>query len=158
MAEIDYSKGKIPGAESGIEIRHSVCDICTPGMHCGLDVYVKDGKVIKVEGTPDHPQNKGKLCTKGLGNRQYPTGRTVSSPRCAGLENGAKANSSPSAGTRQSIPSRKSSSRPGRNTAPIGWPSIRDTASGTGSCSGGLPGTMAARTMALNPAAALPAA
>ena len=71
MAEIDYSKGKIPGAESGIEIRHSVCDICTPGMHCGLDVYVKDGKVIKVEGTPDHPQNKGKLCTKGLGNRQY---------------------------------------------------------------------------------------
>ena len=23
MAEIDYSKGKIPGAESGIEIRHS---------------------------------------------------------------------------------------------------------------------------------------
>ena len=42
MAEIDYSKGKIPGAESGIEIRHSVCDICTPGMHCGLDVYVKD--------------------------------------------------------------------------------------------------------------------
>ena len=71
MAEIDYSKGKIPGAESGIEIRHSVCDICAPGMHCGLDVYVKDGKVIKVEGTPDHPQNKGKLCTKGLGNRQY---------------------------------------------------------------------------------------
>ena len=71
MAEIDYSKGKIPGAESGIEIRHSVCDICTPRMHCGLDVYVKDGKVINVEGTPDHPQNKGKLCTKGLGSRQY---------------------------------------------------------------------------------------
>ena len=84
MAEIDYSKGKIPGAESGIEIRHSVCDICTPGMHCGLDVYVKDGKVIKVEGTPDHPQNKGKLCTKGLGNRQYLYREDRISPRCAG--------------------------------------------------------------------------
>lgn len=68
---IDYEKGKIPGPESGIEIRRSVCDICTPGMHCGLDVYVKDGKVIKVEGMPEHPQSKGKLCTKGLGNRQY---------------------------------------------------------------------------------------
>lgn len=71
MAEIDYSKGKIPGAESGIEIRHSVCDICTPGMHCGLDVYVKDGKVHQGGRHPRPPQNKGKLCTKGLGNRQY---------------------------------------------------------------------------------------
>lgn len=68
---IDYEKGKIPGPESGIEIKHSLCDICTPGMQCGLDVYVKDGKVIKVEGMPEHPQSKGKLCTKGLGNRQY---------------------------------------------------------------------------------------
>jgi len=68
---IDYLKGKVPGEESGIEIRHSVCDICTPGMHCGLDVYVKDGKIIKVEGTKEHPQNKGKLCTKGAANRQY---------------------------------------------------------------------------------------
>ena len=48
---IDYSKGKIPGEESGIEIRHSVCDICTPGMHCGLDVYVKDGKALLADGT-----------------------------------------------------------------------------------------------------------
>ena len=68
---IDDLKGKIPGEESGIEIRHSVCDICTPGMHCGLDVYVKDGKIIKVEGTKEHPVNKGKLCTKGASNRQY---------------------------------------------------------------------------------------
>ena len=68
---INYAKGKIPGEDSGIEIRPSVCDICTPGMHCGLDVYVKDGKVIKVEGAKNHPFNKGKLCTKGQGNRQY---------------------------------------------------------------------------------------
>ena len=36
-----------------------------------LDVYVKDGKVLKVEGTPDHPVNHGFLCTKGVNNRQY---------------------------------------------------------------------------------------
>ena len=39
-------RAKIPCEETGIEIRHSVCDICTPGPQCGLDVYVKDGIVI----------------------------------------------------------------------------------------------------------------
>ena len=71
MAEINYEKGRIPGKESGIEIRHSLCDICSPGMHCGLDVFVKDGKILKVEGTEGFPVNNGKLCTKGAGNRQY---------------------------------------------------------------------------------------
>ncbi|MBS6954345.1 MAG: molybdopterin-dependent oxidoreductase [Enterocloster asparagiformis] len=64
-------KAKIPGPETGIEIRRTLCDICTPQMHCGLDVYVKDGVVLKVEGSPDHPVNRGFLCTKGAGNRQY---------------------------------------------------------------------------------------
>lgn len=64
-------KAKIPGKETGIEVKHSLCDICTPGPHCGLDVYVKDGKVIKVEGTPGYPGSNGKLCTKGASNRQY---------------------------------------------------------------------------------------
>jgi len=34
-------------------------------------VYVKDGTVLKVEGTPGYPINDGKLCTKGASNRQY---------------------------------------------------------------------------------------
>ena len=62
---------KIVCPESGIEIRHSVCDICTPGPQCGLNVYVKDGKAVKIEGDPDHPVNRGKLCTKGAACRQY---------------------------------------------------------------------------------------
>ena len=48
MADINYEKARIPGEESGIEVKYSVCDICTPGSHCGLTCYVKDGKVIKV--------------------------------------------------------------------------------------------------------------
>ncbi|MDR1045454.1 MAG: molybdopterin-dependent oxidoreductase [Candidatus Adiutrix sp.] len=64
-------KAKIPGDETGISIRHSLCDICTPVHHCGVDAYVKDGRVLKVEGTPDNPYNQGFLCTKGLCNRQY---------------------------------------------------------------------------------------
>lgn len=63
-------KAKIPCEDTGIEIRHTLCDICT-GIHCGLDVYVKDGKAIKVEGTPGYPGSNGKLCTKGASNRQY---------------------------------------------------------------------------------------
>lgn len=64
-------KGKIPGPETGIEIRHSICDICSPSFHCGVDAYVKDGTIIKVEGNPNHPVNKGLLCTKGMSNRGY---------------------------------------------------------------------------------------
>lgn len=64
-------RAKIPGPETGIEVRHTLCDICCPSFHCGIDAYVKDGKIIKVEGTADHPVNHGLLCPKGLSNRQY---------------------------------------------------------------------------------------
>lgn len=64
-------KEKIPCPETGIEIKHTMCDICTPGAHCGVNAYVKDGKLLKVEGTPGYPGSNGKLCTKGAANRQY---------------------------------------------------------------------------------------
>ena len=64
-------KAKIACPETGIEIRHSVCDICTPGPQCGLNVYVKEGRAVKIEGDPDHPVNQGRLCTKGAACRQY---------------------------------------------------------------------------------------
>lgn len=72
MATIEEKiKAKIPGADTGIEIRRTLCDICTPLCHCGLDAYVKGGQVIKVEGTEGHPMNGGVLCTKGANNRAY---------------------------------------------------------------------------------------
>ncbi|MCD7845511.1 MAG: molybdopterin-dependent oxidoreductase [Oscillospiraceae bacterium] len=64
-------QGKIPGADTGIEVRQEVCDICAPGPHCGVDCYVRDGKIIKVEGTKNHPVNHGLLCPRGQANRQY---------------------------------------------------------------------------------------
>lgn len=64
-------KAKIPCAETGIEVRHTLCAICSPSNHCGVDAYVKDGKLIKVEGTDEHPKNHGLLCTKGLSNREF---------------------------------------------------------------------------------------
>jgi formate dehydrogenase major subunit len=41
----------------------SICPYCSVG--CGLVVQVKDGKVINIEGDPDHPINEGTLCSKG---------------------------------------------------------------------------------------------
>lgn len=64
-------KAKLPGTDTGIEIRHTMCDICSPGMHCGINAYIKDEKVIKIEGLDGHPSNDGRLCTKGMANREF---------------------------------------------------------------------------------------
>lgn len=63
--------GKIPGEKTGISVKKSICSICNPRSHCGIDVYLKDGKIIKVEGTKEHPANEGTLCAKGAATRQY---------------------------------------------------------------------------------------
>lgn len=41
----------------------SVCPYCAVG--CGQKVYVKDEKVIQIEGDPDSPISRGRLCPKG---------------------------------------------------------------------------------------------
>ena len=72
MTELERKiRSKIPGEDTGIAIRPTMCDICSPGMHCGINAYVKDGTVIKIEGMDGHPVNDGRLCPKGLSNRQY---------------------------------------------------------------------------------------
>jgi anaerobic selenocysteine-containing dehydrogenase len=62
---------KIPLDASGIEIKKTICSICNPMSHCGIDAYVKSGVVIKVEGTQENPHSAGTLCSKGAANRQY---------------------------------------------------------------------------------------
>lgn len=42
---------------------HSVCPYCAVG--CSQNVYVRDNKVIDIEGNPDSPINSGTLCPKG---------------------------------------------------------------------------------------------
>lgn len=64
-------RSKIPGEETGIEVRHTICSICNPLSHCGIDAYVKDGVVIKVEGTRENVHSGGTLCSKGAASRQY---------------------------------------------------------------------------------------
>ena len=44
-----------------------------PGCHgaCGVEVYIKDGKFLKIEGDEDHPFLQGRLCPRMLALRQY---------------------------------------------------------------------------------------
>jgi len=61
----------MPAPRTGVEIKKSICTICDPSVLCGLDLHVKDGKIIKVEGSKEHPNSLGTLCPKGAANRQY---------------------------------------------------------------------------------------
>jgi anaerobic selenocysteine-containing dehydrogenase len=45
------------------EIKKTTCYMCA--CRCGINVYLKDGKIRYLEGNPDHPVNKGVLCAKG---------------------------------------------------------------------------------------------
>ena len=64
-------KGKVPGPETGIEVRKSICTICDPMTQCCLDLFVKDGEIIRVEGSKEAPHSHGTLCAKGAATRQY---------------------------------------------------------------------------------------
>jgi len=65
------TQGKVPGADTGIEVRKTICSICDPLSHCGIDAYIKDGAVVKVEGTRENPHSEGTLCSKGNASRQF---------------------------------------------------------------------------------------
>ncbi len=44
-----------------------------PGCHgaCGVLAHIEDGKLVKIEGDPDHPFNRGRLCSRCLAMTQY---------------------------------------------------------------------------------------
>jgi anaerobic selenocysteine-containing dehydrogenase len=52
-----------PAKTKGTQITTSICPFC--GVGCGLIANTKGGKLINVEGDPDHPINQGSLCSKG---------------------------------------------------------------------------------------------
>ena len=62
---LSFLKGckSVPAKLSGATETTTICPYC--GVGCGLIVSSKDGKVINIEGDPDHPVNRGSLCSKG---------------------------------------------------------------------------------------------
>jgi anaerobic selenocysteine-containing dehydrogenase len=45
------------------EVRKTTCYMCA--CRCGIDVHIRDGQAVYIEGNRDHPVNKGVLCGKG---------------------------------------------------------------------------------------------
>src|SRR5512138_2973614 len=41
----------------------TACNFCSCG--CGMILHVRDGKLVNLEGDPDHVINQGALCSKG---------------------------------------------------------------------------------------------
>ncbi len=41
----------------------TMCEMCV--WRCGVLAKVKNGKVVKLEGNPEHPNSRGKLCARG---------------------------------------------------------------------------------------------
>ncbi len=47
----------------GLTTTTTVCPYCAVG--CGMIVHTKNGKIVNIEGDPEHPINRGSLCSKG---------------------------------------------------------------------------------------------
>jgi formate dehydrogenase major subunit len=54
------------------QVTASVCPYCAVG--CAQKVYVRDGRVVQIEGNPDSPISRGRLCPKGAASKQLVTG------------------------------------------------------------------------------------
>jgi len=50
------------------EVVRSICPYCAVG--CGQRVFVKDERVVQIEGDPDSPISRGRLCPKGAASLQ----------------------------------------------------------------------------------------
>jgi formate dehydrogenase major subunit len=62
-AQSERSRTLKPRTTTADKVVKSVCPFCAVG--CGQKVFVKDGKVTQIEGDPDSPISRGRLCPKG---------------------------------------------------------------------------------------------
>ena len=61
----------VPRTTSADRVAHSVCPYCAVG--CAQKVFVKDEKVVQIEGNPESPVNRGRLCPKGSASKNLVT-------------------------------------------------------------------------------------
>ncbi|MEN3358220.1 MAG: formate dehydrogenase major subunit [Mycobacteriales bacterium] len=60
-----------PRTSTADAVVRSICPYCAVG--CGQRVFVKDGRVTQIEGDPDSPVSRGRLCPKGSASKQLVT-------------------------------------------------------------------------------------
>jgi formate dehydrogenase major subunit len=67
-AQSQRSETLTPRTKTADRVVQSICPYCAVG--CGQKVYVKDEKVVQIEGEPDSPISRGRLCPKGAASEQ----------------------------------------------------------------------------------------
>ncbi len=66
------SREKVARTRTADRVVKSVCPYCAVG--CAQNVYVKDERIVQIEGDPDAPHSRGRLCPKGSATKQLVTG------------------------------------------------------------------------------------
>ncbi len=67
-AQSATSEQLTPRTRTADRVVQSICPYCAVG--CGQKVYVKDEKVVQIEGDPDSPISRGRLCPKGAASEK----------------------------------------------------------------------------------------
>jgi formate dehydrogenase major subunit len=72
LAELGFGPTEARAATKGFKLQGAkefttACNFCSCG--CGMVAHVKEGKLVNLEGDPDHVINEGALCSKGAAMR-----------------------------------------------------------------------------------------
>jgi formate dehydrogenase major subunit len=70
-ARSEHSEHLRPRTAKADRVVKSICPYCAVG--CGQRVFVTDEKITQIEGDPDSPISRGKLCPKGAASKQLVT-------------------------------------------------------------------------------------
>jgi formate dehydrogenase major subunit len=73
-AQSQHSQTLEPRTAQADRVVDSVCPYCAVG--CAQKVFVKDGQVTQIEGSPESPISRGRLCPKGSASLQLVTSPT----------------------------------------------------------------------------------
>jgi formate dehydrogenase major subunit len=71
-AQSGRSAALTPRTATADRVVGSVCPYCAVG--CAQRVFVADERVVQIEGDPDSPISRGRLCPKGSASKQLVTG------------------------------------------------------------------------------------
>jgi formate dehydrogenase major subunit len=71
-AQSPRSSSLSPRTDDADAVVPSICPFCAVG--CGQQIFVKDGEVTHVEGDPDSPISRGRLCARGSSTRELVAG------------------------------------------------------------------------------------
>jgi formate dehydrogenase major subunit len=64
----ERTRNLAPRTSTADRVVRSVCPYCAVG--CGQRIFVKDEKIVQIEGDPDSPISRGRLCPKGAASEQ----------------------------------------------------------------------------------------